>query len=71
MGIPTMMQWVKDLALLQLWLRTDSWPSNFHMSRAQPKQTNKQNKPKSLKKLSIYVMLFLSLWHLSSEVIIT
>ena len=24
-----MVQWVKDLALLQLWLRFDSWPRNF------------------------------------------
>ena len=39
-----MVQWVKDLALLQLWdrpqlwLRFDPWPKNFCMLRAQPKE---------------------------------
>lgn len=37
-----MVQWVKDLALpqlchrLQLWLRFDPWPRNFHMLWVQP-----------------------------------
>ena len=36
-GFSTVMQWVNDLALLQLWyrsqlwLRFDPWPGNFHM----------------------------------------
>ena len=31
MGVPTVIQWVKDPALLQLWLRFDPWPRNFHV----------------------------------------
>ena len=27
-GVPAVAQWFKDLALPQLWLRFDSWPSN-------------------------------------------
>ena len=30
-GVPAVAQWVKDLALLQLWLIFDPWPGNFHM----------------------------------------
>ena len=36
-GVPSVAQWVKDLALPQLWcrsqlkLRFDPWPRNFHM----------------------------------------
>ena len=49
-----MVQWVKEPALMQLWhrlqlqLRFDPWPRNFHMLWVWPKkkkQTNKQ-KPK-------------------------
>ena len=38
-----MVQWVKDLLLLQLWcrsplwLRLDPWPGNLHMPRVWPK----------------------------------
>ena len=40
--IPSLAQWVKDLAVpqlwqsLQLWLGFDSWPGNFHMLWVQP-----------------------------------
>ena len=33
-----MVQWVKDLALLQLWLGFDLWPGNLPMLRAWPKR---------------------------------
>ena len=42
-GVPTVAQWVKDLVFpqlpcrLQLQLRFDPWPRNFHMLQAQPK----------------------------------
>ena len=29
-------QWVKDLALLQLWLEFHPWPGNFHMPQVCP-----------------------------------
>ena len=47
--IPRLVQWVKDLALLQLWhglqfqLRFSLWPWNCHMLPLQPKK-RKQNK---------------------------
>ena len=43
-----MVQWVKDLALLhlwcrvQLWLRFDPWPGNFHMLQVRPKKKKKK-----------------------------
>ena len=38
-----MAQWVKDLTLLQIQLRFDPWPRNFHVPLVQPKKekTNK------------------------------
>ena len=42
-----MVQWVKDLALQQLWcrlqmeLRFNPWSGNFHMSQVQPKNGRK------------------------------
>ena len=72
MGVPTVVQWVKDLAFLQLWhrsqlwLRFAPWPGNFHMLWVQPKNKNK-NKIKypykeilhrSLSRLPILVMNF-------------
>ena len=43
-GVPIVAEWVKDLVvLLQLWLRFDPWPGNFHMLqvRLREKQTKK------------------------------
>ena len=46
LGVPTVAQWVKDLVLPQLWyrlqlqLRFDSWPRNFHMLQGRPKKKN-------------------------------
>ena len=46
-GVPAVAQWVKDLALLQLWRRLqlwlgfDSWPGNFYMPWVWPKKKNK------------------------------
>ena len=43
-----MAQWVKDPALLMLWLWLqqwhgfDPWPGNFRMLQVQPKKQNKQ-----------------------------
>ena len=43
-GVPTVVQWLKDLALPQLWyrsplqLRFDPWPENFHMAWVQEKK---------------------------------
>jgi len=37
-------QWVKDLALLQLQLRFDLWPRNFHMLWVWPKKKKTYNK---------------------------
>ena len=42
--VPTVVQWVKDLVLLQLWhrlqlqLEFDPWPGNFHMLQVWPKK---------------------------------
>ena len=44
LGVPAVAQWVKDLALLQLWYKLqlqlcfDPWPGNFHMPWMQPKK---------------------------------
>ena len=49
--IPGLLQWIKDLVLLhvwcrlQLWLRFDPWPGNFHMPWGflkKEKETKKQ-----------------------------
>ena len=37
-----MEQWVKDLALLQLWLRFHPWPGNFHMPQVKPREKKKK-----------------------------
>ena len=48
-GVPTVVQWVKDLVLLQLWLRLqlqlgfDPWPRNFHMPLVQPRKRKKKS----------------------------
>ena len=47
-GVPTVAQWVKDPALLQLWHRSKLWlgfdpsPGNFHMFQGQPKKVKKK-----------------------------
>ena len=52
--IPSLVQWVKDLMLLQLWrrsqigIRLDPWPGNFHMGAAK----KEKNKIKTKKKES-------------------
>ena len=51
--IPSLVQWVKDPALLQLWhrsqlqLKFDPWPQELPYAWVQPKQ-NKTKKPKCL-----------------------
>ena len=45
-GVPTVVQWVKDLALLQLWLRFNPWPGNFHMLWVWRKKKKKKRKTK-------------------------
>ena len=42
-SIPSLVQWVKDPVLPQLWLGFSPWPRNFHMPRVQTIKT-KQNK---------------------------
>ena len=47
-SIPTLVQWVKDLALLQLWHRLhlqlgfDPLPGNFYMLWVQPKKKKRK-----------------------------
>ena len=42
--VPAVSQWVKDLALLQLWCRSklqlkfSPWPGNFHILKVWPKK---------------------------------
>lgn len=49
-SITSLVQWVKDLVLLQLWhilqlqLRFDPWPRHFHMPQVQPKGKKKWTK---------------------------
>ena len=58
-SIPSLVQWVKGLELLQLWhslqqqqLIFDPWPRNFHVLQcSKNKQTNKQKN----KTISIYI----------------
>ena len=48
-SIPSPMQWVKDLVLLQLWLGFHPWPGNFHMLGAggsQGEQKRKKDSPR-------------------------
>ena len=46
-GVPTVAQWVKDTALLQLWhklqfwLRFNPWSGNFHVPQGQLKRGKK------------------------------
>ena len=53
LGVCTVAQSVKNLALPQLWhrsqlqLRFDPWPGNFHMLRMQPETTTTHTKIKS------------------------
>ena len=37
-----MVQWVKDLAMPQLWLGFVPWPGNFHMPWVLPKKKKKK-----------------------------
>ena len=58
MRVPRLAQWIKDLALLQLWLRlgSDPWPRNSIWEHHMPwggwkrKQTKEQKKKKKTKK---------------------
>ena len=43
-GIPGPVQWVKVLALLQLWLRFNPWHRNFVCCRCNQTNKNKQTK---------------------------
>ena len=44
-AVPTVVQWVKDPALPQLWLRFDSWwRTSIHFECSQKQKTNKQTK---------------------------
>ena len=63
-SIPTPVQWVKDLVLLQLWcrsqlqLRINSWPENFQMPLGWPKQkTEKPTKPLLVPAADAYCLL--------------
>ena len=61
-SISYLMQWIKDLTLLQLWCRSQPWlgfkpwPKNFHMPRlwSKRKQTNTKNLFKDKTELLIY-----------------
>ena len=63
-GVPDMVQWAKDTALLcrlQLQLGFDPWPWNFHMPWVQgekEKQINKQTKKtqKTKNQKSVYLL---------------
>ena len=62
MGVTTVAQWVKDLALLQLqhrsqlWLGFDPWPGNFHI----PQVWLKKRKKKTLLLLLSIIFFFLA-----------
>ena len=48
LGVPTVAQWVKDSMSqlwdrLQLWIRFNPWPGNFHMPQVQPKKIEKKS----------------------------
>ena len=46
--VPAIVQWVKDPVLLQLWcrlqlrLKFNPWPGNFHIPRVRPKKRKKR-----------------------------
>ena len=54
-SIPGLVQWVRDPVLLQLWhrlqlqLRCDPWPGNFHMPWEQSKQKKRKKERKKKK----------------------
>ena len=48
MGVPTVIQWVKDPALLQLWLRFDPWPRNFHILQVWLKNKERKKEKKEI-----------------------
>ena len=61
-------QWVKDLALLQLWrrsqlrLRFNSWPKNFHMLQVMQKKKKKKEILRvfiTRKKLFLFYFMFM------------
>ena len=62
-GVPTVAQHVKDLSLQRLWyrlqleLRFDHWPGNFHMPQVWPKKKGKK-KGKKVDENRIYFILF-------------
>ena len=43
-GSTPVAQWVKDLALPQLWCGFNPWPGNFHVLRVQPQKLYYQYK---------------------------
>ena len=53
---PALEQWVGDLALLwlwcglQVWLKFDPWPGNFHMPWVWPERKKRERKEKKKKK---------------------
>ena len=55
-GVPVVVQWVKDLVLLQLWHRLqlqpgfDPWPGNFMLQMWQKKKKKKKKKKKRREK---------------------
>ena len=59
MGVPAVAQRVKDLALLQLWHRLQLWlrfdprPRNFHMPRTRPKKLKKIKKEYKMNKFHL------------------
>ena len=38
---PGVVQWVKDTALVQLWLAFDPWVGNFHMPQRESRRKRK------------------------------
>jgi len=58
LGVPTVAQWVKDLALWQLQLRFHPWPRNFHVAMSEHKKEKKKKK----KTTSFIVSLLLVYW---------
>ena len=49
-SIPGLVQWGKDPTLLQLWLRFDPWPGNFHMPRVGILKKKKKERKKEKKR---------------------
>ena len=58
---PGLVQWVKDLVLLQLWRRSqlglgfDPWPGNFHMLQVWPGKKKKKKKRTYLSKRNRFI----------------